>query len=137
MNTNTKVCNIEEFISKNFDKRCRPECATNAKVLNSFFIGLKGMGFKVLSVWDGEEKHTIANGNRFDAMHIIFSVDDALVHIKNDLGHQSTLSISLDCDGAEMLSDISYGNMKKEVAEAFDKEVTKLIDGCEELHSDE
>lgn len=117
--------NIENFITETL-VNTNDNCKVNAKLLNSFFIAMAKNGFNIYSVFNGEEKEIVQNGNRFQALDIIFGVDESVVLFTKD---DTTVScnIILDCTGIESISD--YGiKASAEKYESIDLLLAKIMD---------
>lgn len=117
--------NIESFVAETLSN-ANENAKANAKVLNAFFIAMAKNGFEIQSVWDGEENEKVENGNRFQALDIVFGVDDSSVLFEKD-DTRVNCSIVLDCTGIEVVSDygIQASSEKHEEIEAM---LTKIMD---------
>lgn len=121
----TKITNIEQFISKHFNRYSSEYIVTEAKILNSFLKRLIVLGFTFYSVHDGEERHKIENNDRFEMLDVIFSVDDSSIRLISNEGEKFSLFIILGNGDATTISDHSdiSENLEKLIFSEFAKSV--------------
>ena len=120
-----KITNIEQFISKHFNRENSEYIVTEAKILNSFLKRLIVLGFTLYSVQDGEERHKIENNDRFQMLDVIFSVDDSSIQLISNEDEKFSLFIILGNGDATTISDHSdiSENLEKLIFSEFAKSV--------------
>mgnify|MGYP003564355402 CR=1 FL=1 len=123
------ITSIEAFIEQNFNKYSSDYIKIEAKILNSFLNRLVSEGFQLVSAHDGEERHRIENNDRFQALDVIFSVDEASLTIRAPEGKLIVLSLVLGNDDATTISDHS------ELGEELEKQIFKTWADCVKTHS--
>lgn len=126
-----KIKSIEAFLTKHFDENCSDDSKIEAKIFNSFLKRMTETGYTVLSASDGEERHVIAENNRFDTLDVIFSVDESSITMKAPNGEKFALYIVLGNGDATSIYDHS------DISEEVEKTVFQTWAESVKTHSAE